>query len=827
MNAEKWNDNWKIAKGIPDVFSEMSENDGKEWKSISLPYDAMIHEKRTADTQNGHHTGFYPGGTYTYEKEFHAPDEWKDKTVIFEFEGVYMNSSIYINGEYAGGYPSGYTNYYVTADDFLKYGQTNKIRVVVNNSNESNSRWYTGSGIYRNVNIMIGNSLHILLDGAKIYTEEADQEAAVVSLEIPVENMAHDRYGIMVETTIMDQAGSIAGKEVTPVTVFGGKKVSVRQRVYLENPKLWDCDEPNLYRCIIKLIKEGTILDEYTSMIGIRTLSLTPKFGLRINGKIVNLRGACIHHDNGIIGASTLEHAEERRCKQLKEAGFNCIRSSHQPISKAMLDACDRNGMLVIDELSDMWTRSKNDNDYSRYFPEYWPTDAERMVNKDFNHPSVIIYSVGNEIIDINTAKGAEMNRMIADRIKSIDHTRYITSAVNGMLTCRDKIQVILSDILKEDNSFKFDSDNGAGSGSDMLNKMLSLVKGDVEDAMAVHPIMTERLAESSGALDICGLNYLTGRHELEHELNPNRIVLGMETYPADIARLWGIIEKNPHVIGDMTWTGYDYIGESGCGIFYYDGRMGFGENWPASIAYIGDIDIIGNRRPISYYREIVYGLRKEPYIAVQRLNHYGEIPNKTAWMFSDAIPSWTWNGYENQPAIIEIYSDADEVELFLNEKSLGKKMAGKNNNFIATFETLYEPGMIKAVNYRNGNPAEIQTLTTADSDIKIFAEADKDVIKADGADMAYIMVSLRDSSGNVDMQNQKEITVSVKGNASIIGFGSADPETDNSYDCRTWNTYDGYLLAAIRAEKVSGDAVVLFTSSDGLKTEIAIKIEQ
>ncbi|MDD3413156.1 MAG: glycoside hydrolase family 2 TIM barrel-domain containing protein [Lachnospiraceae bacterium] len=825
MWTVKWNEDWKVKHGVVDVFSEMAGSEESGWQNVRLPHDVMIHEKRTQNTKNGHHTGFYPGGIYTYEKIFTAPEQWRDQLVIIEFEGVYANSAVYINGNYAGGYPSGYTNFYIKANDFLKFGQVNRIRVVVNNSNESNSRWYTGSGIYRNVNLLYGDLLHISERGARLSTAEADEEGAMISVEVPVENLAARKHQFTVETQFWDSEGNSAGKAITPVTIFGGESMQIRQKIYIPKPKLWNCETPYLYNCRIQLKQGEQVLDEYGCLWGIRTLSLTPDKGLRINGKTVNLRGACIHHDNGLLGAATFERAEERRCEQLKAAGFNCIRSAHQPMSKAMLDACDRLGMLVIDELSDVWTRSKNDNDYARDFPMYWKTDVERMVDKDFNHVCVIIYSTGNEIIEVNTAMGAHLNREIANRIKSLDCTRYTTTAINGMLAAAGEIRNILSDVLKGNDSFNLGSDTGTGGGIDTLNKMLSLMKGSVEDAFAAHPIMTNLIEETSGALDICGLNYLTGRHVLEHELDANRIVLGMETYPADIARLWGLVESQPHVIGDMTWTGYDYIGESGCGIFYYDGRMGFGENWPASLSYIGDIDIIGNRRPISYYREIIYGLRRKPCIAIQRLNHYGEIPSKTSWMFSDSLTSWTWTGYEGKSAVVEVYSDAEEVELFLNGKSLGKKPAGPENQYLAIYEIAYEPGRLEAMNIRNGQAAETEALITASGNRTLHAEADKVVLNANGSDLSYIMVSCKGENGVTDLQVQKEIHISVEGCAELAGFGSADPETENHYDSQTWKTYDGYLLAIIRAGNTPGGVQVSFTSTDGLKTSLKIQV--
>lgn len=542
-----------------------------------------------------------------------------------------------MNGDYAGGYPHGYSNFYVCLDHFLKYGQENELKVIVNNGMELNSRWYSGSGLYRNVNLLTGKRLHIQTDGLRITTPEIDENTAVVAVETRLVNEEKCNRKICLITEIRDAQGNIAASDTAHATVFGGTEITVRQRMAVVHPLLWDCDTPNLYHCAVRVVQEESVWDEAEDHFGIRKLSLDAVNGLRINGKEVKLRGSCIHHDNGIIGACTLERAEERRCEIMKEAGFNCIRSSHHPMSRAMLDACDRLGMLVMDELSDMWTRSKNNNDYSMNFQDYWEKDVELLVAKDYNHPSVILYSMGNEIQEAGTAKGAELNRRINEKIKSLDNTRYTTNAINGMLAVMDSMGQIMSDILgktpeemmaeaakaaqQAQNEGQEAEKEGAGQnegGSDGLNSMMGMMVGPMADAMASHRIMTEKTDEFVDAMDIAGYNYMTGRHEMEHQIRPNRIVLGTETFPADIVRLWSIVKNNKHVIGDMTWTGYDYLGEAGIGIFYYDGTVNFSSHWPDRVAYIGDINLIGYRRPISYLREIVYGLRKNPYIAVE-----------------------------------------------------------------------------------------------------------------------------------------------------------------------------------------------------------------
>lgn len=843
MLRKQFNEDWTVSSNAGGSLVEAFLNGKKEEKKVTLPHDAMVEEERTPDTRNGSQTGFYPGGLYHYGKKFFAPEEWEKETVILELEGAYMNARVYVNGDYAGGYPHGYSNFYVCLDHFLKYGEENELKVIVNNGMELNSRWYSGSGLYRNVNLLTGKRLHIQTDGLRITTPEIDENTAVVAVETRLVNEEKSNRKICLITEIRDAQGNIAASDTAHATVFGGTEITVRQRMAVVHPLLWDCNTPNLYYCHVRVAQEETVWDEAEEHFGIRKLSLDAVNGLRINGREVKLRGSCIHHDNGIIGACTLERAEERRCEIMKAAGFNCIRSSHHPMSRAMLDACDRLGMLVMDELSDMWTRSKNNNDYSMNFQDYWEKDVEQLVAKDYNHPSVILYSMGNEIQEAGTAKGAELNRRINEKIKSLDNTRYTTNAINGMLAVMDSMGQIMSDILgktpeemmaeaakaaqQAQNDGQEAEKESAGQnegGSDGLNSMMGMMVGPMADALASHRIMTEKTDEFVDAMDIAGYNYMTGRHEMEHQIRPNRIVLGTETFPADIVRLWSIVKNNKHVIGDMTWTGYDYLGEAGIGIFYYDGTVNFSSHWPDRVAYIGDINLIGYRRPISYLREIVYGLRKNPYIAVERPEHYGEKYGKTPWMWKNNIASWTWRGQEGNPVSIDVYSDADEVELFLNGKSLGRKPAGEGAGFAAAFETTYEPGELKAVSYVNGEMSGTHILETAAEEVSLCVEADRRSLKADGADLSFLTVSLRDKDGRENLQAVKEVTVQVEGAGTLQGFGSADPQALGSYQDTVWKTYDGYVMAAVRAGSRPGAVKVTFTA-EGCEP-VAVELE-
>jgi len=809
MIKKNFNDDWKLTKGVGGILDSITGG-AKTVIDVMLPHDAMIHELPNKSNNNGSHTGYYPGGNYIYTKKFMVPSAWESKNVFFEFEGVYCNAFVYINGNYAANRPFGYGNFYIEANDFLNYGEINEIKVVAKNGTETNSRWYTGSGIYRNVKIMVGNKLHIAKDGIKIITPDIDSATATVVINAEIVNSSTKKSQVFVETEICNQEGDIVGSDRVPLTAFVGTTNTVRHRICVSNPNLWGCNSPYLYKCSVKIVGTDGVIDEATENFGIRKLQLDTKHGLRVNGETVKLRGACIHHDNGVIGAATFERAEERRCQQLKAAGFNCIRSAHQPISKAMLEACDREGMLVIDELSDMWHHSKSDYDFALHFDDWWERETEAMVIKDFNHPCVIMYSTGNEIQEAGTAKGAEMNRRIADKIKSMDSLRFTTAAINGLMTVTDDMPEIMGDVMQDmgmpvPEMTGEAEGGGAESSIGAFNNMLALVAGPIGDLIVSHPLTSKRTEEFYAGLDICGMNYMPGRYEKDGELYPNRIILGSETYPSDIARLWGLVDKLPHVIGDMTWTGYDYLGEAGIGISFYDERQNFGSNWPSRTAYCGDIDIIGNRRPISYLREIVYGLRIDPYIAVEKVNRHGRKATQTPWAYKDCIESWTWPGYEGRPTDVDIFSASEEVELILNGKSLGRKQAGKTNGYVATFEVVYEPGTLLTIGYSKGEEDGRMEIKTSDQQVELQLEVDREELVADGSDLCYIMVALSDKDGTINRFIDKDITITINGPGSLQGFGSGNPLATAGYQEFTQGIYEGYALAVIRADKVSG----------------------
>lgn len=815
MIRENFNRGWQVAKGGNNAATAAFLGTD-EVHMVHLPYDAMIHEERIPDARSGAQTGFYPGGEYIYQKTLDAPEEWKEKKVVLEFEGIYQTAMVYINGALAATNLYGYSGFYVELNPWLRFGEENRIKVIADNSGTPNSRWYTGSGIYRNVKLLVGSRIHIPADGVRITTLDAGTDSAVIEAEVRIQSISRIRENIGINLTI-EKGGKVIARDRQTAVMYPGACEMSRHTICIEKPELWDCDTPSLYLCRVEIECGGEVLDETRENFGIRTILLDAAHGLRLNGKEIKLRGACIHDDNGILGAVTWERAQERRCRQLKGAGFNSIRSSHHPLSKSMLDACDRYGILVMDEISDMWTVHKNPHDFALHFAECWEQVAERMVDKDYNHPCVMMYSIGNEISEAGSDAGAAIARKMCGKLHELDHTRFTTMGQNGLMSAGARLRTIMQDVMEkfgplqaekeEQESGSSNSRSGQGKQDAVsgMNSFMSLMAGERGEYFSTHPLLTEALEGCSSACDIIGLNYLTGRHIAEHEMHPNKTVLGTETYPADIVRLWGIVKRYPHVLGDFTWAGYDYLGEAGCGIFHYDGNANFTSVYPERAAYIGDLDLVGYRRPISYLREIVYGLRKEPYLAVERLNRYGMPCSKTAWMYKDNIASWTWPGYEGKPALVDIYADAQEVELFLNGRSLGRKPAGEEHGFTASYELAYEPGELTAVSYEDGKETGRFSLVTAGEDIRLHAEADRTVLAADGEDLAFVTVRLADEKGTDNLYASKKVTVSVEGAGRLEGFGSADPQALGSYDDAAWETYDGYAMAVVRAGEEDG----------------------
>lgn len=785
---------------------------------VTLPHDAVIGTRR--DPSGPHSTGYFPGGVWEYSKSFDAPAEWRDKRVALQFEGVYRDAMVYVNDDIAASEPNGYMEFTVDLDPFLRFGRENNIKVHCRANDDS--RWYSGAGIYRPVHLWVKNPVHLVIDGVWVTTPEIDDHGAVIEVAAEMHNDTAHTVTVRLACDIHDSAGETVASGDIPVTLRPHTTVVARQKLAVSNPDRWSPDQPHLYSCTTSVVEDGVELDQEVTVFGIRSLQLDPGHGLRINGETIKLRGACVHHDNGPIGAATIGRAEERRVEILKAAGFNALRSAHNPMSRAMLDACDRHGVIVMDETWDMWTENKKDLDYALRFEDRWPTDVATMVRKDRNHPSVVLYSTGNEIPEVGSPLGAARAREIAELVRSLDPHRYVTTGVQPMLAIRrliSQIPDLLGELSSDEATDASTLPTVEETDSQGVNtQMVAWAKA--KDRLLTVPLIAEGTEEVCASLDVVGYNYVSNRYLIDHELFPNRVIVGSETNVVDLGRDWPIICAHPHLVGDFTWTGWEYLGEVGIGRVGYDDEdqvepeyFGIVAPYPWLVSHTGDIHITGVRRPASYYREIVFGLRQEPFIAVQRLeNAHKQVVYSSPWSWSDTADSWTWDGYEGTAADVEVYSGAEEVELVLNGQSLGRQPI---EEFRTKFTAPYEPGELVAIAYADGTETARSSLRTASGPLRLVAEPDRAEIAATDADLAYVAVRLTDADGVVHTGANRPVEVSVQGPAVVQGFASADHQSTEPFGSTSCTTYDGQALVVIRP---TGPGVVDLTfTADGL----------
>lgn len=762
-----FNDNWMV--------------NGKE---VRLPHDAMITEKRSKTASDGGH-GYFPGGIYTYRKTFAAPAEWAGKNVSIEFEGVYRNATVYLNERQIGSHAYGYTGFTLLLED-LNIGGENTITVIADNSKVPNSRWYTGSGIYRPVWIHIEEKDGLTHDGVKIST---------VSLTPPTIHVSVNKTDAEVEIYDGDHL------------VAGGKPGDI----VIENAKLWSAEEPHLYTCRVKYQDES--LD---TVFGVRKIEYSPK-GFFINGQSVLLRGGCVHHDHGILGAACNDESEWRRVRILKDAGFNAIRSAHNPCSRAMLEACDFYGMYVMDESFDMWYNRKTAFDYGLDFEKDWESDTTWMVEKDFNHPSVIMYSIGNEVAEPAEAKGLEYGKKQVALVHRLDSSRPVTCGLNLMIMSRAaKGQGLYQDGKQTTGASKekkTNTEEKVKNGSLAFNIMASLVGTSMNKA-GNSPKVDTLCTPMIEALDIAGYNYGSGRYPLEGKQHPDRMIFGSETFPQDIYKNWKMVKELPYVFGDFMWTSWDYLGEAGLGCWSYTGGMPFNRPYPWVLSGSGVIDITGRPDGSCRYASTVWGLEKTPRIAVKPVNHPGIRPSKSVWRGTNAMESWAWAGCTGNKAEVEVYSDADSVELLLGTKSLGKK---KIKECKAIFKTKYSPEELTAVAFSaDGKECGRSSLLPATGNLALRLTAEES-----RSNIHYIPVEIVGENGVVEFNADRLLTASVTG-GELLGFGSANPCHEEEYHTGKCTSYYGRALAVVRTSG-SVESCTLTVSGDGMQASVRI----
>lgn len=754
--------------------------------SVTLPHDAMRSEPRTEESLSEGNSGWYLGGDYEYTKHVFVPSEYSGKKVLIEFESVYHNAEVYINRKKAAYRPYGYTNFYVDTEGLLKYEAQNEIRVIARNSDQPNSRWYSGTGIYRPVYLWTGDKKYIPVNGIKIHT--VSYMPAVIEVEIKTSCPG------MVNVGILDKEHTVLTEKIENT---GNPSVF---RMEIPDAKLWDCDHPNLYT--LRATFGEDVVEE---TFGIRLLEWNPEKGLTINGKREILRGACVHHDNGVLGACTYPEAEERRVRILKENGYNAIRSSHYPCSKDMLDACDRQGMLMMDEYVDVWYIHKTKYDYATELKDWWKQDLKDMVEKDFNHPSVIMYSTGNEVAETAQKKGIAFTRCMTEYLHSLDGTRPVTCGINIFFNFLSSIGLgVYSDDKAEktaENAAKDASKKKKPVGSEFYNTLACLAGDYFMKMGATLPPCDWKTKDAYAAMDVAGYNYGIFRYKHDLRKYPKRLILGSETFCKDAYDFWEIAKKNNRIIGDFVWAGWDYIGETGDGAAEYSDYKGL-EPHTRMTGNNGRIDLLGKPRAEAAYTRVAFEQAKGPFIAVKPV-YQKEKLQLTGWALTKAVESWSWRGCDGESAEVEVFARAAEVELKINGKTAGRKKVKKCRT---KFNVTYHDGEITAISYsENGCELGRQTLKTAEKDTMLSIHPETKTAKL--GELVFIPLQYTDSQGNWKPMEKHELKVSVE-NGTLEGLGSACAYVEGNYAQDTTKTYYGEAMAVIRMRE-SGNAVV------------------
>lgn len=687
--------------------------------TVNLPHDWDIYEApdpASGATKEG--GGWYPGGKGEYRKTFKTPHA---EIVRLHFEGVYQKAEIFVNGQKAGQHAYGYTPFTVDITPYLyKDKRDNEVLVKVNNSEQPNCRWYSGSGIYRHVWLQTKGLQYI-----------DEQSLSVTTPDIHTVN-------IKAEAVMKD-----------------GSRKPIAKTLHVENPHLWTPDDPYLYHTTIEA--EGDVLPV---TYGIRTIEYSAEKGFVLNGKPLLINGACLHHDDGVLGAMAFDAAEIRKVKLMKEAGFNLIRTAHNPTTRAFLDACDSLGMLVIGEAFDGWRTAKNPYDYSTLIDSCYREDIHAMVQRDRNHPSIICWSIGNEVIERKDIRVVTTARHLKQAILEMDNTRPVTEALCAW-----------------------------------------------DDDWEIYDPHFE-------VLEIGGYNYMIHKHASDHQRNPNRVMWQTESFPRDAFKNWQLVHEYPYIIGDIVWTGLDYLGESGIGRYYYEGERpgehyvdGGQPDWHG--AYCGDVDITGWRKPISHYREMLWKDSNDLYMAVKEPDGYHGKIHQTAWSVWPMWESWNWASWEGKPIEVEVYTKAPEVKLYLNDKLIGTKAVGPNTEYKAVFTLPYEAGTLRAE--AGGNSV---TLNTAGKPARLRITPDRTTISADGQDVAFITVEVVDKDGNVCPDAAIPCEAIVKGQGCLLAFASADLKDREPYTSPRVTTWKGRALLAVRSTSKKGSTQISIKSS-------------
>lgn len=773
-------------------------------KPVTLPHDAMLAEPRTALSAGGTNTGWYEGYDYEYRRTLTVPENELADTHILEFEGVYHNAEVWLNGQKAAFRPYGYTNFYVDCAPYLHAGE-NELRVIARNADQPNSRWYSGAGIYRPVQLWTARGAHITLNGAKIRTLSLDP--AVV--EVRVKTTAPGTVRLTVDDLPAMQQES-DGEAVFTLT--------------LDNARLWTPETPNLYTCRVSFAD-----DEVTETFGVRKVAWGTD-GFLFNGKRYIIQGACIHHDNGLLGAVCDPDAVARKVRLLKENGYNAIRSAHNPCSKALLAECDRQGMLVMDEYIDHWYIHKTEHDYVDYFNDWWHQDLTDMVEKDYNHPCVVLYSTGNEVSETAQKHGIALTKEMTDFLHGLDDSRPVTCGVNIFFNFLSSIGFgVYSDEKAKKEAERAEKAKQRGEkaakkkavGSQFFNNLAGLLGDEFMKRGATLHGCDVKTRDAFANMDIAGYNY--GIYRYKHDLKkyPQRLILGSETFCNDAYKFRELAKQEPRLVGDFVWAGMDYLGEVMVGSWEYADYAETFDGGPGWVsAGSGRIDLTGKPLGEALYTRVALEADNGPYIAVCPVNHTGDRHSPSAWKMTNAMPSWSWTGCEERKANVEVYARAARVELVLNGHTVGSKTL--KNDCLARFSIPYESGTLEAVSY-DAADHEIGRckLQSAGGTTRLTLDAEEPTVKP--GHLCYVRLRYTDENGITKPLMRGNIQVQVRG-GTLVGLGSACPFNKHSYLDSETDTYYGEALAIVRMG--DGEAMTIAASDGEYSAELTVPVQ-
>ncbi len=814
MQVQNIDRDWKFGLGLANIVRVVKGEDAD--MTVNLPHDYMIAGDVTPEAPEGPASGFYTAGVAHYRKMIMIPAEWEQGNVFLRFDGVMMNATVEINGSKAALHHYGYSPFLADITRYLYFGQENSVTVTVNPSMRPNSRWYSGAGIFRSVELLHGPAVYIESDGIYGYTKGIEDGTAYVQTEVSIRNTSGSDRIAVVEVSLKEEAG---GRTVVSRRARIQVDANSRQTAYIamtvENPLLWDAEHPNLYRIAAKVTDIGIFRthfvesDEKTEdadsvLFGIRTVTADVKHGLRINGRTVKLRGSCVHHDNGLLGAVSLYDAEVRRIRTMKEVGFNAIRTTHNPPSKVLTEVCDRLGMYVLAEAFDVWGMGKQPGDYNQFFADDWEADLTAFVRRDRSHPSIVIWSTGNEITErAGLNHGYTLATKLAEKVRILDRSRPVSNGICSLWNGLD------DEVMRKN-----------------LEKMAATAQTELQNAdVGASDLDWENMTEAfTNGLDIVGYNYLEDKYAQDHKLYPDRVMVGSENYPKEIGKRWPMVLSTPYVIGDFTWIAVDYIGEAGIGKSLFlnpnETRIPGGQGalssrsskFPYRLANSADIDINGNILPQGNYRSVVYGSDATYVFSYDPANHgRQEILGK--WGFPACSKCWNWAGNEGKGVSLLVFSRAEKVEVLVNGRSLGRKKQGEvpgveEMPFTFVFDTVYEPGEVTAVSYCGGKEISRDIMRTAGNACAVRMRADRTEMAADGHSLIYVCVEVIDGKGRVVPDAQIALTASTEGAVFLAGFGSANPITAENYTSGSFTTYRGRACGILRSGYEAGKAV-------------------